>query len=288
LINNYKKYNFNIFEINDFKDFKDKELKNDLDLNQSNNKIKDSLAQNINFIFIKDNKPIFLYNYMKIDLGLYILDDAYNIGEIGSVIIPNNSIYPINYILKGKNNEIILSDLLNKGKQLKTLENLVLKFTIDKYKLSKRFDFYKSEFELIIKFNKGDESKCQIDVCINVIPLILKFSLKKENYLIKNKKIYIHHYIPKLIISYIFPGNYFPKLSLLLRTNNKENISFDSDKNEIKKKGQIIINSNYEDETLEKYELSLSLNKKLFDFVIECQKPKRSGLIIFDKKRNCK
>ena len=285
LINNYKKYNFNIFEINDFKDFKDKELKNDLDLNQSNNKIKDSLAQNINFIFIKDNKPIFLYNYMKIDLGLYILDDAYNIGEIGSVIIPNNSIYPINYILKGKNNEIILSDLLNKGKQLKTLENLVLKFTIDKYKLSKRFDFYKSEFELIIKFNKGDESKCQIDVCINVIPLILKFSLKKENYLIKNKKIYIHHYIPKLIISYIFPGNYFPKLSLLLRTNNKENISFDSDKNEIKKKGQIIINSNYEDETLEKYELSLSLNKKLFDFVIECQKPKRSGLIIFDKNR---
>ena len=50
--------------------------------------------------------------------------------------------------------------------------------------------------------------KCLINWSINVIPLILKFTLNNEKFSLKENNIFIHHYIEHLKISYEFPDNY--------------------------------------------------------------------------------
>ena len=276
-INNFKKYNFNVFEIGDFVETKIID-KNDYTLS---NDLKE-YAKIVNFIFIKDNKSIFLSNYMKIYLGIYIIDNEYD--DIGSTIIQNNSIKNIQYELKEKRNEIIIPENLNAKKNLEPLQDLFLNFRINKKKLNGRFGFFKSQFELIINNNEDKESKCLIDVSINVVPLILKFSLNNEKFSLKENNIYIHRYIEHLKISYEFPGNYIPKLRVLLEINDKSKILI-PDKDSAKTQGNINLISNFEVGSFQRYNLSLYLKKKLFNLNVDCEKPPKSGLIIFDESK---
>jgi len=276
-IQNFTKYNLNIFGIENFietniMDRNDFTLSNDLK----------EYAQIVNFIFIKDNKPIFLSNYMKIYLGIYIIDNEYD--DIGSTNIQNNSISQIQIELKGKSNEIIIPENLNEKKILEPLQDLNLKFRINKRKLNGQFGFFKSQFELIINNNETNESKCFIDVSINVIPLILKFSLNNEKFSLKENSIFIHRYIENLKISYELPGKYIPKLRVLLEINDKSKISI-PDKDSVKTQGNLNLISNFEDGSFEKYKLSLYLQKKLFSLHVDCEKPEKSGLIIFDENK---
>ena len=259
---------YNLFEI------KNIQIKN----NNQNLIFKESYKdKSSNFIFTNNNnKPVFLNKYMKINLGLYIIGSE--LKNIGSVSIQNNYSNPLKYSVKqNPNNEIILS--VNSNKELEPYQDLKINFKLNI--LNKKPGFYKSECELSLL--DGDD-KCIIHVFINIIPLIIKFSIPNEKFSIFNNCIFISHYIEKLRIYYSFPDNYYPKsLGIKLKSEqyNKLNIFQQN-------RGEIFVESNF-DNNIKKlnFEMSLFLlSSLLLQFKIEYKKPKECGIIIFNETNN--
>ena len=265
--------NPNIFQTNTFKKENEEIKFNDI-INLNNNQyLEEYLKKGFNSIFLKDeNNPIFTSKYMKIDLGLYI--SGFDIKEIGGITIQNHCIIPIKYELKPNKDNTKKYLIYNDGGNLKELEDLKINFKI---KNSLDPKFHKFEFELILYYNEAKTDSCQIDICITSIPLILKFNLNGEKYLLENNKIYLYHHVQNLKISYKLPGGYLPKLGIKAEVNEILKININGDK------GFIEINDDkFKQNEKVKYDLSLSLTKKLIDFEVEYEKPKNSSLIIFD------
>ena len=101
-------------------------------MNLDNDKI---MTKNLNFIFKKNNKPVFLKKKMKINLGLYILDN--NIENVGVFIIKNYFTKRFSYKLEQDNNNIIISQ--NKYKELKPTEDLIINCNLNINKINKGF-----------------------------------------------------------------------------------------------------------------------------------------------------
>jgi len=281
-IENLREYNFNIFEIQLFKE--------NIYNNQDNyniykyiDKIKESfLESNLNFIFIKDQKPFFLNCNMKINLGIYVMMDNMT-NNIGNLRIKNNAKEDIKYELTQISNNNIIQTNINKGiKRLKKYEDLEIKFIL----LEKTEGKKKANFDLIL-LNQGlqNSNKCSIEVFIYVIPLIIKFSINKESF-IYNKNyndntIKINHHIKNFEISYKLPGcdpNKGPKVGFHLKTISKEKIGINNEEN-----GKISIINNFENGDNVKYNLSLYLlNINVLNFEIFYEKSKYYGLLMFD------
>ena len=179
-IENLREINFNIFEIQLFKE----NIYNNQDnynINKYIDKIKESfLESNLNFIFIKDQKPFFLNCNIKINLGIYFMMDNMT-NNIGSLRIKNNEKEDIKYELIQISNNSIIQTNINKGiKRLKKYEDLEIKFI----SLEKTEGRKKANFDLILLDQALQNSnKCSIEVFIYVIPLIIKFSINKESFI---------------------------------------------------------------------------------------------------------
>ena len=282
-IENLREINFNIFEIQLFKE----NIYNNQDnynINKYIDKIKESfLESNLNFIFIKDQKPFFLNCNMKINLGIYVMMDNMT-NNIGSLRIKNNAKEEdIKYELIQISNNSIIQTNINKGiKRLKKYEDLEIKFIL----LEKTEGKKKANFDLILLDQALQNSnKCSIEVFIYVIPLIIKFSINKESF-IYNKNyngntIKIDHHIENFEISYKLPGcdpNKGPKVGFHLKTISKEKIGINNEEN-----GKISIINNFENGDNAKYNLSLYLlNINVLNFEIFYEKSKYYGLMMFD------
>ena len=233
--------------------------------------------QNSNYIFSKGNKPVFLNKYMKINLGLYILSSEFR--EIGSIKIQNNYFKELNYLIKQEtNNSIIISNKSNR--QLASFQDLTINFKLNVKNIN--IGFYESKFELSILDDKKECDKCIIFAFINIIPLIIKFSLPNQKFSLNNDIVSINHYIKTLKILYCFPGNYSPK-SLGIELRSKNYYSLGVEKGNRQNKGEITIISKLKNIN---YELYLSLySSLLLSFKVDYKKPKYCGLIIYDKKK---
>lgn len=212
---------------------------------------------------------------MKINLGLYILDCEFK--EIGSIVIQNNYNKELNYLIRQEvNNTIIISNKNNK--ELNSNEDLKIHFKFNIKNINS--GFYHSKYEIYLYDNKIESDKCIIHAFINVIPLIIKFSIPNERFSINNNIISISHYIEKLKILYSFPGNYYPKsLGMQLKSSDYNKININK-----QNKGEIIIDSNNNNNKLN-YELNLFLLSYLFKFTIDYRKSKYSGLVLYDEKK---
>ena len=293
IIENLKIYNCNIFEIQNFKD-NINSIKDNIENIKYIDKIKEEfIKSNLNFIFTKELKPIFLHKNMKINLGVYILlDNSSN--NIGKLRIKNNSKDEVNYkIIQTDNNKAININKNQRPNKLKKYEDLEIEFIlIDK----KEQGLKTSNFEIILLDEGLQESnKCSIEAFIYVIPFIMKFNLNHENYYYNknnNNTIKIKHYIENLEISYKIPGIEIakgPKVGFHLKTISKEKIGINTEKN-----GIIHIIDNFEYNDSVQYNLSLFLNSKNFlNFEVFYEKPKYFGLILYDSnqyyapKRDC-
>ena len=233
--------------------------------------------QSFNFIFMKNSNPVFLNKYMKINLGLYILNHN-NRDNIGSITIQNNFTKELEYnINQDTSNSILVSNINNK--KLKEHQDLTLNFKLNVKNVELKF--YKSKFDLNLYNCNKECDKCIIYIFINIIPLIIKFSIKDEKFFLNSNSISIQHYLEKLKILYCFPGNYIPKSLGIEIISNKINKS-GIDKNI---PGQIIIQSKESKFDFIKYELNLFFKSSLLlNFNVKYKKPKYSGLIIFNEK----
>ena len=272
-INKLSKYNINLFQINDFQS--DKQIIYNTEIKQ--NEIDKYSKKSINFIFQKDKKPEFLNKYMKVDLGVFVLTNEFK--EIGSVTIQNNYNEMLEYEIK-KINDIIIPHNINNRMKLEKNKDLIIEFDLNKHDLKP--DFYKNEIELILYKDREECDKCIIYVYINIIPLILKFSLNNEKFSLNENIINIHHYIKDFKITYSLPGNYIPKnLGIKLNISNKKNINIDNNK--------INIISNREKKESLNYEFSLFLkekeNQNELNLKIDFEKPEKFDLIIFDENK---
>ena len=142
--------------------------------------------------------------------------------------------------------------------------------------------FYHSKYEIYLFDNKKESDKCIIHTFINVVPLIIKFSIPNEKFSINNNILSISHYIEKLKILYSFPGNYCPKsLGIQSKSSDYNNILINKEN-----KGEIIIDSKNKNNNKLNYELNLFLHSFLFKFKIDYKKAKYPELIIYDEKKN--
>ena len=255
-------------------------------IRNNNNNIKNYISNNINtkqnsnFIFIKGNNlPVFLNKYMKINLGLYII--GCDLKNIGSVSIQNNYSNPLKYSIKqDPNNSIII--LIDSKKELTPYQDLKINFKLNIP--NKVPGFYSSKCELILSDGNKEIDKCMVYVFINVIPLIIKFSIPNVEYSIIDNNISINKYIKDLRVYRSFPGGYFPKsLGIELINRNNNNIEVINDN--LKNKGQLIINSKfYNNEKEINFEFSLFLlSFPLLKFHIYYTNPILFGIRIFDE-----
>ena len=188
--------------------------------------------QKSNYIFLKGNKPVFLNKYMKINVGLYILNSEFR--EIGSIKIQNNYFKDLNYsINKENNNGIIISNKRNGD--LAAYRDLTINFKLNIKSIN--IGFYESKFELSILEDKKECDKCIVFVFINIIPFIIKFSLPNEKFSLNNDIVSINHYIKSLKILYCFPGNYSNKSSgIELRSQNYSKLNVEKENRTKKEK----------------------------------------------------
>ena len=203
-----------------------------------NNKI---ITKNLNFIFKQNNKQFFLKKKMKINLGLYILDN--NIENVGVFIIKNYFTKRFSYKLEQDNNNIIISQ--NKYKELKPTEDLIINCNLNINKINK--GFHQSKFEIFLFDGEKECDKCTITAFINIIPLIIKFSILNEKFSLFNNIVTISHYFENLEISYSFPGGkYYPKtLRTKLKIDNEKELDINK-----KKIGKIIITPKFKNKQL--------------------------------------
>ena len=203
---------------------------------------------------MKNNNPVFLNKYMKINLGLYILNN--NSDNIGSITIQNNFTKELEYTInQDASNSILVSNINNS--KLNEHQDLTLNFKLNVKNIELKY--YKSKFDLNIYNSNKECDKCIIYVFINVVPLIIKFSIKDEKFFLNNNSISIQHYLEKLKILYCFPGNYLPKsigIELISNDITKSNI----DKNS---PGKIIVQSKINELNIIKYELNLIFKSSL-------------------------
>ena len=250
--------------------------------NENLNVKKIYIKQDSNFIFEKgNNKPAFLKKCMKINLGLYIL--GCELKNIGLVTIPNNYKYKLKFsIEQDKTNEIIIK---NNARELNPYQDLQIGFNLNIPEKSP--GFYSSKFELILINENKDTDKCEVFAFINIIPLILKFSIPGMKYNIENGSICISHHLEKLIIFHSFPGNYFSES--LKYELKKANIDLNYDDKENKQNnGKLILTPKlikYNENV--NYEFSLSLlSSILLKFKAEYRNPNLTGIRIFNKEYN--
>ena len=237
--------------------------------------------QNSNFIFIKgNNNPVFLNKNMKINLGLYII--GCDLKNIGSLSIQNNYPNSLKYSIKqDPNNSIII--FIDSKKELNPYQDLKINFKLNIKDIIP--GFYSSECELILSDENKEFDKCMINVFINVIPLIIKFSIPNIEYSLINNNISISNYIEDLRIFHSFPGDYFPEsLGIELINRNYNNLKVIKDN--MKNKGQLIVKSNFDNYKKEiNFELSLFLKSfPLLKFQINYKNPVLFGIRIFDAK----
>ena len=259
-----------------------KEIKNDLfkienipininDYSHAHPLEKINIKQNTNFIFKKNGKVTFLKKNMKINLGIYILNNQTN-DIIGSDIIFNiiDKSFKLS-IIQDKNSIITMT---NENKDLNPFEDLKMNFKL----ISKKVNpgFYQSKIELLIFEDEREYDSCTIYAFINIIPLIIKFSILNQNFSLNKNLITISDNIEKLEILYSFPGNYYPKnLGKEITGRNKYYIENEE------KEGQLILSSKCGNM---KFNLNLSLNSSsLISFKICPKIIKYFGLIIFDE-----
>ena len=231
---------------------------------------------NFNFIFTKsNNKPIFLYKQMKINLGLYILGSESK--NIGSFSIKNNFGKIIKYsINQDPNNEIII--YVDEKKELNPFNDLILNFKLNIQ--NQKSGFYSSKFDLILLNENKEIDKCIVYVFINLIPFIIKISIPNEKYSLINNKISISHNIEKLTINHSFPGNYHKRLDIRFL---HKNIYLEQNNTD----GQIIIKpKNYEEDIDKiKFEFALSLSYfSLLNFTVNYINVQNLGLKIFNSR----
>ena len=216
---------------------------------------------------------------MKINLGLYII--GCDLKNIGSVSIQNNYSNPLKYSIKqDPNNSIII--LIDSKKELTPYQDLKINFKLNIP--NKVPGFYSSKCELILSDGNKEIDKCMVYVFINVIPLIIKFSIPNVEYSIIDNNISINKYIEDLRVYRSFPGGYFPKsLGIELINRNNNNIEVINDN--LKNKGQLIINSKfYNNEKEINFEFSLFLlSFPLLKFHIYYKNPILFGIRIFDE-----
>ena len=115
---------------------------------------------------------------MKVDLGIFVLINEFK--EIGSVTIQNNYNEMLEYEIK-KINDIIIPHNINNKMKLEKNKDLIIEFDLNKHNLKP--NCYKTEIKLILYKNSVECDKCIIYVYINIIPLILIFSLNNENFI---------------------------------------------------------------------------------------------------------
>ena len=235
--------------------------------------------QGSNFIFSKnDNKPAFLNKFMKINLGLYIL--GYELKKIGSVTIPNNYNCQLKCSLKqNPDNEIIV--FFNDNKDLEPYKDLQINFKLN---IKKTPGFYSSKFELILMDENKEHDKCIVHTYINIIPLIMKFSIPDIKFSLSNNNISISHYVKDIKIIHSFPGNYSSeRLGFkLLKFKNGNKINHTNEN--IENKGHIIINPEFGKNNKDmNFEFNLSLLSISLNFKVEYKNPLLLGIRIFDE-----
>ena len=219
---------------------------------------------------------------MTIDLGLYVKN--YSTNKIGSFTIPNHSIEPVYFNLEDKNNDEIkiIKNKYIKNTKLNKLEDLVINFELDNSKNLKE-DCYVLNYNLNLYKNEKDIiDTCNFNVIINIIPLIMEFSINNENFELENNSIIIKNPVPNLKISYKFPGDFKPNLGIKTSLENT-GIKIDNSKN-----GSIEIKSNFNNGFDEiKYNSFLYLcDTQLFNVDVNYKKYINYGLILFDERRN--
>ena len=264
----------NIFKIEDYKEEQKLYIKNDII--DEKDIISNYLGPDSNFIFLKENVPVFLRKKMKIFLGLYIIN--YSQEEIGSIILQNNLSVSIDYELKNdSNNNFLTKNIFNKRLNLERGKNLEIKFKLDKSKMLIK-GLAKTKFKINLYYNNAICDTCEIDVGIYIMNFILKLSLNNEKFIIKDNIIYINNHIPELNIKYELPGHRLPKLGICLKANDKNKLNI-----EYENKGNRKIKCNYKIGDSVKYDFSLVLGKEEIHFSVDYEKPSHFGLIFFDK-----
>lgn len=213
---------------------------------------------------------------MKIFLGLYIIN--YSHDEIGSIILHNNLSVSIDYeLINDSDNSFLAKNIFNKRINLDKGKNLEIKFKLDKSKMLIE-SLAKTKFKINIYYKKNLCDTCEVDVSIYIINFILKLSLNKEKFIIKDNIIYINNHINELNISYELPGHRLPKLGLCLKANDKNKLNIDCEN-----KGNKKIICNYKNGDSVKYDFSLVLGKEEVHYSVDYEKPSHYGLIFFDK-----
>ena len=239
--------------------------------------------QDSNFIFIKENnKPVFLNKTMKINLGLYILGSE--LKNIGSVSIKNNYNNQLKYSINQnpKNDIIAYINITKELDQLNPRQNLDINFKLNIEE--EKAGFYRSKFELILFFENKEFDKCEINVFINIIPLIIKFSLPNEKYSFADKTVSIRHEIKSLTIYHSFPSNLFSQGLGIKFLSGKNKCDLKSGDKE--NKGEISITPKpYENEEDINLEFNLNLlSTPLLYFKISYKNSSYLSLRIFDEK----
>ena len=256
---------------------------------KDNNKISIYISNNVsekqgsNFIFKKgDNKPVFLNKNMKINLGLYIIGS--DLKNIGSFIIQNNYNNKLKYSIKQNPNNEIRVFLNEEGLELEPYQDLQINLYLNNS--VKTPGFYTSKFELILSDENIVFDKCQVHALINLIPMIIRFSIPNEKYSILNDNkncLSISHPIKDLTIFHSFPGNYCSERLGIEITNNVNKVGYETENMETK--GKIVFKP-YFDKNKEfmKFQFSLSLlSSTLLNFKVEYKNPSLYGLVIFDE-----
>ena len=211
---------FSLFKVNNIS------IKNNQNQNYNVNNI--YTKQDSNFIFAKNNnKPVFLNKSMKINLGLYVL--GCELKKIGLISIKNNYNTQLKYSINQKPDNEIIAFITN-DQELNPYQDLNINFKLNNP--IKNPGFYSSKFDIILSYENKDCDKCEIYVFINIIPLIIKFSIPNEKFSLFNNTIFISHPFENLKIIHSFPGNLLSKgLGIKFM---KTNVTFDKiDNNEI-------------------------------------------------------
>ena len=263
-------YEPNIFKINEFPD------KNENGINLViNDELEKYLNKNFNFILTKGNNPIFLYKNIVIDLGI-LVRDCYDKEEIGSIIIHNNFKGKLKYKIESDKNGYIIINNENSIKNLKSFEDLKIIF---KKKDKMNEGLHKTKFKITLYNYNDNNYKYDCDMEVYILPLILQFSLNKEKSSFDEnlKKISIHHYIQDFKINHFLPGGISSKsLGIFLKKK------YSQDKIDIFNEKEGILRIDPKEER-NNFNFTLSLINPLINFEIDFQKPKISGLILFNE-----
>ena len=215
---------------------------------------------------------------MKINLGLYILGS--DLKNIGSISIKKNFNKKLFYSINQEPNNQIIAYITN-DTELNPCQDLKFNFKLNIQNIAS--GFYKSKFDLILLHENKEFDKCEVYTFINIIPLIIKFSIIDEKYSLSKNIVSISHYIKKLKIYRSFPGNFFTNSLGINIINN--NITCEHEQNNSKNKGQIIIEPINEDQENINFDCNLSLlSTSLLELKFEYKNPIYFGLKILNEK----